>query len=933
MTVFSCIECIGGKDVSRVKPVFSDNSEVIFVANGNKVDIHNSHNGDFITSLNSEVSTSQQIVALFLNPINTKHLVAVFQNGCIVTWVADNGSIDSSNKLQCSGTILNFDNVRCHVDVIDTSEVDIYAIVTIKDEKTKTDVKKLKVFSYRTGKERILHHNTLNSLLFKDVGSLNVIQFGGPDSIQSNGKTISGRYLCAVTGPKIYVIFLRCIFEPRYELEMAIHNRQEIRMKSCWYQMGGGRTYTSVTCHPTEYNVAVGDSTGRVVVYTGVFLHAQDTRHVHDSVSDRKRHLSEDKLTEELSDSEDEQTSDDKEKSKKSDQKTSESVAKRWKVTRHMTWAVTTVYHWHSFPVLDVLYSETGNFIYSGGGERVLAEWTLPHSRRPRTLPRLPGSIVNITSNPNGQMIVSTRDNSLHLVDHTSFTLHKVITSIQRLVRDEYRLHARVDTSILSHDPRTSSLLLNSRKGHVQFFSLQSNCLLFNLDITEENIVSELHHESSASPRDKQGSTVLHSDVVNVSVTYDGLCLASVETLEENHVLKFWNYCAEAKIFKLTSVISKPHKAQPINHLRFSPSRAEFNDPHTYTCVSTGGDEQYIVWSCTHKDKAISWSRDKEDNYHGLKAGPVGFSQDGSSLAVGFGPCLTLWDRNFDLKCSLSHVCDKADKHNIRFLEWGQGAECSHLLVGACSSFVRVWNTVLGHNVWQVPIAASLLVADPASSYMALFTSTDKIYIFKPSSMKPESVISTKDQGRPVSACFVSHGGVDEVKNSGDTAASWHEITQLFFLNDQLELMFVKQLNPYEDKSSALPIPFKPVQVKTPFSSMIPEEVIEPRVEESEREEDKYENYRNLGAIDQFLSFNPIAMAPLELVGTQLIKSTLNKKRKALNKEKLQFEEEGETITNDLLDVHDFDDFMLNEVSTALCTMDDSCVTWIKNLV
>lgn len=57
------------------------------------------------------------------------------------------------------------------------------------------------------------------------------------------------------------------------------------------------------------------------------------------------------------------------------------------------------------------------------------------------------------------------------------------------------------------------------------------------------------------------------------------------------------------------------------------------------------------------------------------------------------------------------------------------------------------------------------------------------------------------------------------------------------------------------------------------------------------------------------------------------------RKRKALNKEKLQFEEEGETITNDLLDVHDFDDFMLNEVSTALCTMDDSCVTWIKNLV
>lgn len=72
--------------------------------------------------------------------------------------------------------------------------------------------------------------------------------------------------------------YLKYFLYFRYELEMAIHNRQEIRMKSCWYQMGGGRTYTSVTCHPTEYNVAVGDSTGRVVVYTGVFLHAQDTR-------------------------------------------------------------------------------------------------------------------------------------------------------------------------------------------------------------------------------------------------------------------------------------------------------------------------------------------------------------------------------------------------------------------------------------------------------------------------------------------------------------------------------------------------------------------------------------------------------------------------------------------------------------------------------
>ncbi|KAL1465283.1 hypothetical protein WDU94_004866, partial [Cyamophila willieti] len=96
MTGFSCIECIGGRDVSTVKPVFSASSELLFVANGNKVDIHSTRSGDFIQSLNSEVATSENIVALFLHPLNNKHLVAVFGNSHVVTWVAETGSIEST---------------------------------------------------------------------------------------------------------------------------------------------------------------------------------------------------------------------------------------------------------------------------------------------------------------------------------------------------------------------------------------------------------------------------------------------------------------------------------------------------------------------------------------------------------------------------------------------------------------------------------------------------------------------------------------------------------------------------------------------------------------------------------------------------------------------------------------------------------------------
>uniref|UniRef100_A0A8D8S1I8 WD repeat-containing protein 75 n=1 Tax=Cacopsylla melanoneura TaxID=428564 RepID=A0A8D8S1I8_9HEMI len=946
MTGFSCIECIGGRDVSTVKPVFSANSELLFVANGNKVDIHG-YGGDFIQSLNSEVATSENIVALFLHPLNNKHLVAVFENSHVVTWIADTGSIGSTCRLQPKDPVFKVVNARCHVNVIDDSTVDIFALVQLEGETSKVV---MKVFSGETGEEKVIHHKAFKSLVFQDVGSSNVLAFGGPEHIKScNGKIISGRYLAVITGPKLYVMILRCIFEPGFEQEMAIHDRQEIRLKHCWYQLGGGRQYSSVTCAPQDYNISVGDNTGRVVVYTGVFLHAEDTRHVHESsTTDRKqrvRHLSVDKLDEESSQDEDED-----ETRKQGNKKPVTPVKKKSTVSRTMSWAITTVYHWHSFPVLDVMYSETGNFIYSGGGERALAEWTLPHCNKPRTLPRLPGTITNITGAASGQMVLSTRDNSLHIIDQTSLMLKKVVTSIQRLVRDEYQLskpesgvRASAMSSFLTHDPRTSSLVLNARKGHVQFYNINSSSLLFNMDITEENIVSELHHETVTSDRDRQGTLVSHSDVVCVRLSWDGQCLGSVQALDGVYVLKFWNYCAENKMFKLSTVISKPHSGLPVIDLQFSPSRSQFNDPHTYTCVSTGANGQYTVWSCTYKDGSVSWSKDKEDSYHGLPAGPVGFSQDGSSLAVGFGPCLTLWDRAFELKCSLSHVCDKSETHFIRFLEWAQGPDCSHLLVGSCSNWVRVWDTVLGHNVWQVPLQATLLVSDPGTSYMAVFTNTQKIYVFKPSSPKPDSIISAKGHNRAVAACFVSNPGVtsfEEKETGPDNTSAWYEATQLYFVTSHMELMFVKLLNPFEDQSlpssPSLPLSLAPLQAKTPFSAMIAREVTEEeqskdKMKRERMEEGQYENAANMGIIDKFLTFKPMSMAPLELLCTELIKSTLNKKTKSQSSSNPNTKNETENeYENEELDVisHPYE-----HTQSTLNPLDDSCLMWIQNLV
>lgn len=51
----------------------------------------------------------------------------------------------------------------------------------------------------------------------------------------------------------------------------------------------------------------------------------------------------------------------------------------------------------------------------------------------------------------------------------------------------------------------------------------------------------------------------------------------------------------------------------------------------------------------------VVWKCDRIGFYKDYPAGPCSFSSDGSVLAVGFGPCLTIWDiDNHELVASLT---------------------------------------------------------------------------------------------------------------------------------------------------------------------------------------------------------------------------------------------------------------------------------------
>lgn len=100
------------------------------------------------------------------------------------------------------------------------------------------------------------------------------------------------------------------------------------------------------------------------------------------------------------------------------------------------------------------------------------------------------------------------------------------------------------------------------------------------------------------------------------------------------------------------------------------------------------------------------------------------FSSDSSLLAVAFGSILTTWlPDTCELKCSLLHP--NQHHRNLCQIAFGNGNQC-HLIVTATKREVSVWNLLTLSMIWTAAADVSLLLADPYSSYMAVFTKNKK---------------------------------------------------------------------------------------------------------------------------------------------------------------------------------------------------------------
>uniref|UniRef100_A0A673YGT6 WD repeat domain 75 n=1 Tax=Salmo trutta TaxID=8032 RepID=A0A673YGT6_SALTR len=407
--------------------------------------------------------------------------------------------------------------------------------------------------------------------------------------------------------------------------------------------------------------------------------------------------------------------------------------------------------HWHHGAVNTLQFTPEGTNLLSGGIESVLVQWRYTQENQKDFLPRLGGAITHIAVSPDGSLFCTSHsDNKITIIQ----SCVKVSAIIQGLVKGE---GVRTDLMI---DPRSKALVLNGKPGHLQFYSLPRDKLLYNLDIVQQEYI----HEEGLD----------QFEVVKAAFDTRGDWLATVEErtqkgseLEIN--LKLWAYNEQTQSFVLNTTVTAPHEDQ-ITAMCFSPS------PETTMLVTISFDGHFKAWLL-----GASWSCDFVGGYHLLKPGCCCFSADGSLLAVGFQEVVTVWSPSWELLTTLSQPPGA-----IRDLCFGR-LSCSKYLLGTSTkNQLCCWNLLTCSLEWSTPVDVSLLQADPLSENMAAFCSQSgcsDLFVFKPGESRPLYSQRALCTGKVQHAVFAPR---DQMLESCEEHAQWLNRSQLYFLTQHM---------------------------------------------------------------------------------------------------------------------------------------------------
>ncbi|KAL6434766.1 hypothetical protein ACFW04_005163 [Cataglyphis niger] len=585
------------------------------------------------------------------------------------------------------------------------------------------------------------------------------------------------------------------------------------------------RLPTCIAGHPEEECVATGDSTGRVVVWRSLF----------------------------------------------------------------QTRPYTAVFHWHTLPATEIVFSKSGGHMYTGGGECVLVKWTLANPQHKSFLPRLPAPIKHLTIAPNNLYVaVSTLDNGIVIVNPQ----RKLTSVIQNFTWGVASSSKDLFPAGLIVDPRTGSLVLNSRTGHVQFYNTHTKNLLYNINITAQNFLTQ-----------ERDVIIVNTEVTKIALNHDGMWMATVEERNDKVSsievrLKFWIYDVNEQIFILNTSIELPHE-NGVNALHFQPNT--IFDDEEWLAVTTGKDNKFKLWNLGKSSivEKQHWYCYGVGDYRNLATTDAGFSMDGSLLAIGFYSTLTIWiPESCELKSSLTH---SQYNHPITRIEFGKHEAC-HLVVAASQQHITVWNILTLAITWSVPLNVVSLTYDPKSTYMAAFTSDNSLYVFMPQSATPvyKKTCLIESTSFILAATFVPHP--QEKRNP--SFGQWQRKSQLFFLDSNQELL---TLEPESEAAISLEILSNKGTIPlTAFSNFIATQI------SSSKEQIIAEVHEHLGTstkgmVEELLSVSAHTLPPMKLLCSSFILSLTGQQssRNRLKNVECFRDSDDDSARDDLSDLSD----------------------------